>query len=304
MIGAHRSLQAFVAVWLTCAAVSWALEVPFLGGRVNDYANMMSAQAESELEVRLAEFEQRSGSQVAVLTIPTLDGEVLEEYSLRVAETWGLGREGVDDGVLLLIARDDRKMRIEVGYGLEPNLTDAQSGRILRNVMQPRFRDGDFDGGIAAGIDAIVGTLEGADVIPPDSGSGQQIAEPLPVRLGFFAFFLAIIGVFAMSALFSSGISSWVLYFFLMPFFGVFPLALFGPWGGLICLGLWVIGFPIIKFWLRRTDAGKRWLERRPNLSNWGSGSGGWSSGGGGFSGGGFSGGGGSFGGGGASGGW
>jgi uncharacterized protein len=277
-----------------------ALEVPFLADRVNDNADLLSADTEARLSARLRGFEEASGSQVVVLTIPSLEGESLEEFSLRVAETWALGREGVDDGVLLLIARDDRKMRIEVGYGLEGRLTDAQSGRILRNVLRPRFRAGEFDAGIEEAIEVILGTIEGADVIPPDEPGPSG---PLPFRLGMLAFFLAVMSVFATSAIFSEGCSSWILYLFLIPFFGAFPSALLGPKAGAIFIGLWVVAFPLLKLFFRKTTIGKRWVRDHPGWTTWNSGGGGGGRGGG-FSGGGFSGGGGSFGGGGASGSW
>jgi uncharacterized protein len=261
-----------------------------------DLADVLSPAAEERVTARLSGFEQATGSQVAVLTIPSLEGEVLEEYSLRVAETWGLGREDADDGVLLLVARDDRKMRIEVGYGLEHQLTDAQSGRILRNVLRPHFQNGDFDGGIEEAVNVMIATLEGADVIPPDETGSQ---DELPFRIGMFGFFLAVISVFAMSALFSKGFGSWFLYIFLWPFFLLFPSILVHPFVGAVMLGGWVVLFPVLKFLLGRTKVGKRWVKKHPGWGNWTSGSGG-----GGFSGGGFSGGGGSFGGGGSSGGW
>ena len=277
-----------------------ALEVPYLSGRVNDNADILSQAAEERMSARLAGFEEGSGSQVAVLTIPSLEGEALEEYSLRVAETWALGREGVDDGVLLLIARDDRKMRIEVGYGLEHQLTDAESGRILRNVIRPRFQNGEFDAGVEEAVDVILGTLEGADVIPPDTTTDLPM---WPVRLGMLGFFFAITSVFALSAIFSKGCGGWVLYVFLMPFYAAFPSALVHPKAGLLVLAAWVVGFPILRWLLGRTELGKKWKEQHPSWTNWSSGGGGGYSGGG-FSGGGFSGGGGSFGGGGSSGSW
>ncbi len=137
-------------VLLLVATAAPTLEVPFLSGRVNDYAELIPPETEERIAAKLEAFEGSTGAQLAVLTVPSLGDEVLEEYSLRVAETWGLGREEQDDGVLLLVARDDRKMRIEVGYGLEARLTDAQCGRILRNVLRPAFREGDFGGGIEA----------------------------------------------------------------------------------------------------------------------------------------------------------
>ena len=142
-------------------------EVPFLSGRVVDLAGMVDEGARGRLEARLAAYEEETGSQIAVLTVPDLDGEPIEDYSMRVVETWKLGRADVDDGVLLLIAQQERRLRIEVGYGLEGTLTDAYSRRILDNVITPRFRQGDFSGGVEAGTDAILAVLAGnADELP------------------------------------------------------------------------------------------------------------------------------------------
>ena len=115
--------------------------------------------------------EADTGTQVAVLTIDSLEGEQLEEYSLRVAETWALGRKGQDDGALLLIVKNDRKMRLEVGYGLEPTLSDVMSRRILDQILRPRFRAGDFDAGVSAAIDAIDGLVRGTSTLPPPDPS-------------------------------------------------------------------------------------------------------------------------------------
>ncbi|MCP4202971.1 MAG: YgcG family protein [bacterium] len=287
------------------AGAGAALEVPYLSGRVTDLADLISAETEARISARVEEFENRTGSQIAVLTIPSLEGEALEQFSLRVAETWGLGRAEQDDGVLLLVARDDRKMRIEVGYGLEADLTDAESGRILRNILTPRFKAGDFDGGIEQGVDAIVGTLEGAEVIPPDSSNGFSDV-PVTARLFFGAMFFLVVGLFSLTSIFSTGCQGWFLYFFLVPFWGSFPMVIFGPRGGLIALGAWVVGAPILKLIFRNTEFAKKWVTVGPGWSGGSSGGGGWSGGGfsGGGGGGGFSGGGGSFGGGGASGSW
>ncbi len=288
---------------LTLATAATGLEVPFLAGRVNDYAEILSAAAEERITAKLEAHEAETGNQVAVLTVASLEGDALESFSLRVAETWALGRAGVDDGVLLLVARDDRKMRIEVGYGLEGALTDAQSGRILRNILTPHFRAGDFDGGIEQGIDAILGTLAGGDVIPA-SAPAHDFAPglgDLGGRLAAGGLFLLVVGMFSLVALFSPGCQSWFLYVFLMPFWGAFPAAFLSPKVGLVSLAAWVVGFPILKLILSSTGAGKRWVSSHPGWTNWTSGGGGgWSGGGGG----GFSGGGGSFGGGGASGSW
>ncbi len=304
------SVVAAAIVLALVAGGASALEVPYLSGRVNDLADLVSAETEARIAASLEDFENRTGHQLAVLTVPSLEGEALEEYSLRVAQTWGLGRAEQDDGVLLLIARDDRKMRIEVGYGLEADLTDAESGRILRNILTPSFKAGDFDGGIERGVGAIVGTLEGKEVVPQDAPTGGN-DMPLSARLFMGLMFFFVVGIFSMLAIFGSGCQGWFLYAFLIPFWASFPIAIFGPRGGGIALMAWVLGAPVLKVLFGHTGLGKRWVESNPFLGKWhssGGGSsgsgGGWSSGGGGFSSGGFSGGGGSFGGGGASGSW
>ena len=129
---------ALVAVLLV-ATVGAALDVPYLSGRVNDQAGLLGDSFETGLDGRLGQLEEETGAQVAVLTIVSLEGDPIEDYSIRVVETWKLGRTGADDGVLILIVRDDRRMRIEVGYGLEGVLTDAQAGRIIDRLMASRI---------------------------------------------------------------------------------------------------------------------------------------------------------------------
>lgn len=139
----------------------FGLDVPELSGHVNDQADLISSGVELKIENYLREFERSDSTQVAVLTIPSLEGEALDEYSLRVAETWALGQKGKDNGVLLLVAKADRKIKIEVGYGLEGNLTDLMAGRIVDNEITPYFRQGNFEGGIIAGINAISSAVRG-----------------------------------------------------------------------------------------------------------------------------------------------
>jgi len=292
------------AVALAAVPFLLARDVPYLSGRINDTAGMIPAEVRDRIEGKLAAFEKEMGAQVAVLTIDTLGGEVLEDYSLKVAQTWKLGRKGVDDGVLLLIAKDDRKMRIEVGYGMESKLTDAQCRRILDDVVRPEFRNGDFGRGVEAGVDAIIGTIQGKDMIPTRAPAGATRASdvPLGARVIGSVVFTIVIGVFSLLALLSKGCQSWFLYAFLMPFYAAFPLALWGVPGAVLVF-IWLIGFPIAKHWLRKTPAGKSFLKTHPGLVAFAA-SGGHSSSGHGWGSGGFSGGGGSFGGGGASGGW
>jgi uncharacterized protein len=294
---------------LLLATTLAALDVPFLAGRVNDLANLLTEEEEARVEQKLADLERRTGAQVAVLTIESLEGEVLEDYSLRVAETWGLGRAAEDDGALLLVAEQDRKMRIEVGRGLEGTLTDALSGRILDNILRPRFRAGEFGPGIEAGVDALIAVVEGNPAAVPQEAPAQGSdlqSTPWFARLFFFGMYLLVVGIFSVVAIFSKGAQSWFLYFFLMPFHLAFPVVL-APFAGVFFLLAWLVGFPLLKRWLGHAPAGKRFLANHPGWTTFAASSGrrggGWSSsgGGGGFSGGG---GGGSFGGGGSSSSW
>jgi len=146
-----------------------ALDVPPLTGRIVDTANLITPDLAAALSQEMAAHERRTGNQVAVLTLPSLQGEPLEEFSHRVATTWKLGQKGTDNGVLLLVAAQDRRIRIEVGYGLEGVLTDAVTSRIIRNEMVPRFRAGEYSQGIAAGVRAILGTIEGTYTVPANT---------------------------------------------------------------------------------------------------------------------------------------
>src|SRR5512144_1119145 len=146
---------------LFCPLVALALNVPALTGRIVDLARVLPAQDADQLAAQLKAHEEKTGNQVAVLILPSLEGESLEEYSHRVATTWKLGQKGTDNGVLLLIALKERKLRIEVGYGLEGTLTDLRSARIIRQEMVPRFKAGDVPGGVRAGTEAILKTIEG-----------------------------------------------------------------------------------------------------------------------------------------------
>lgn len=149
-----------VLAW-TLASTPWALDVPLLTGRVVDLAHVLPTEVVASLTRDLESHETKTSNQVAVLILPSLEGEPLEEFSHRVATTWKLGQKGTDNGVLLLISLKDRKVRIEVGYGLEGTLTDLRSSHIIRNEIVPRFRTGDLPGGITAGTQAILGTIEG-----------------------------------------------------------------------------------------------------------------------------------------------
>lgn len=141
------------------AAFSFAVDVPKLVGRVNDYANVMDSQDINEINKLLSTLEENTGIQVVVLTVPTLEGESIESYSYSVASKWAIGQKDENNGVLLLVALEEHEVRIEVGYGLEGDLTDMQSGLILRNVIIPEFKTGDYSTGILEGVKNIVGII-------------------------------------------------------------------------------------------------------------------------------------------------
>lgn len=273
-------------------------------GRVHDEANVLSSSAVERLESQLKTYEDSTTNQVAVLIVPSLDGDVLEEYSLRVAEKWKLGQKERDNGVLLLIAINDRKMRIEVGEGLEGVLTDALSNRIIRNEIAPEFRRGDYESGVLAGVNGIISAIGGEYTAADfDSEEMEELSGGALILIALFIY--GILGVFTFIGL-VSGKTGWFLYFFLIPFWAIFPAAILG--GSFISLIIYLIGFPILKIFLSKTDWGKRMakgMESSGRSSSstggfWSGGGGGWSSGGGG----GFSGGGGGFSGGGSSGSW
>ena len=137
----------FICCFLIVSNLS-GKEVPYLSGRINDYASVLSNSGIQQLEQYLKQHEDKTTNQLAVLIVPDLEGDNLEDFAERVFQTWRLGQQGEDNGALLLIAINDKKIRIEVGYGLEPYLTDAISGRIIQNVIAPYFRQGDYEGGV------------------------------------------------------------------------------------------------------------------------------------------------------------
>jgi uncharacterized protein len=304
------------------AGTGWAIDVPFLTGRVVDNAEILKPATRERLVAQLKALEDRTTNQVAVLTVPTLEGESVEDFAVRVFEAWKLGQKGKDNGVLVVVVPNDRRMRIEVGYGLEGTLTDVQAARIIRDRMTPAFKAGDFDRGVSDGVDAIVAVLEGraepATSSPGTSGSAKSAFDdfeedlpPWPMRILLGAFIFGIIGLFTFIGVVTPGIG-WFLYFFLIPFWAMFPIIIVGVKGALFCLATYLVVFPIAKIILgRRPDYQKAAAElKKTGKTTWGGmviTSGGMSSGGSSSSssgGGGFSGGGGSSGGGGASGSW
>lgn len=166
MNAARASLLALVLLW-ACSALA-LVAVPPLTGGVVDQTGTLSAGDIASLTQKLKDLETRKGSQVAVLIVPTTEGEAIEQFSLRVAEAWKIGRKKIDDGALLVIAKNDRRLRIEVGYGLEGALTDATTKRIIDEDITPKFKSGDFAGGVASGVNRVIGVVNGEKLPEPE----------------------------------------------------------------------------------------------------------------------------------------
>jgi uncharacterized protein len=179
-----------------------ALEVPTLAGRVNDRAGLLAPEARQTLEQKLEAHEKATGQQFAVLTLESLEGEALEEFSIRVVEAWKLGKKGKDDGLLLLVVKAERKVRIEVGYGLEGSIPDALAARVTRNIIAPAFRKGDYSAGIARAVDALIAAGAGEEVALPgaskdrahDSGPFARILTLLAAGPVLLIFLLMLLG--------------------------------------------------------------------------------------------------------------
>ena len=186
-----KAAWAVLLALLLCGAAQAEVPVPPLSARVTDLTATLDAQQKQALESRLAAFEAKKGAQLAVLFIPTTQPETIEQFALRVAEAWKLGRKGVDDGALLLVAKDDRALRIEVGYGLEGALNDATAKRIIAEIITPFFKRGEFYAGIDAGTAAMMRVIDGEPLPPPQraAASGSYDIESLL----FIAFGLVVV---------------------------------------------------------------------------------------------------------------
>jgi uncharacterized protein len=291
MLGASArfgwALSLLFACVATFAQAPTQVEVPALRSPVTDLTGTLTQEQASALDQRLRNFETQKGSQIAVLIVPTTAPETIEQYAIRVAEQWKIGRRGTDDGIILLVAKDDRTVRIEVGYGVEGALPDVIANRITDQVIVPRFREGEFYGGISAAIDRIIAVLEGEPLPEPERRAprGEGFGQTLPLL-----FMLVFVGSSMLRRMFGAfggaavtagiaGVIVWVLTSVVAVAFGAaaiaFVFGLFGGMGG---------------------GGGRGWSNR----GGWGGGFGGGGFGGGG----GWSGGGGGFGGGGASGRW
>jgi uncharacterized protein len=290
----RRWLPLFLMLLAGAASAQDLQPVPALEARVTDRTGTLTAGQQAELEQKLAAFEQRKGAQVALLIVPTTQPEAIEQYSIRVVDAWKLGRKQTDDGVLLLVALQDRALRIEVGYGLEGVLPDAIASRIINDTIKPLFRQGDIYGGVTAGLQQVMQVVDGEPLPPPDR-SWKRPADRISGLLPMLLFGTVIIGA--------------VLRKLLGRTLGA--MATGGAAGGLVWVFSQVLGLAIgaglialvISFIASLASTGRGIGRGGPPWGGLGGGGFG-GMGGGGFGGGGFGGGGGGFGGGGASGRW
>jgi uncharacterized protein len=281
----QNCLTFLLLVMGTSAVFGQYQAIPNLEGRVTDLTATLSSQQKTALNAELESFELQKGSQVVVLIIPTTDPETIESYGIRVAEQWEIGRDAVDDGVILLIAKNDRKVRIEVGYGLEGAIPDAYAKRIIENIIIPNFRQGEFYNGIEDGVGAIMGLIEGEEL--------PEVTQAAPSTMGvehesmfMTLIILTVIALSVLKAFIKKSKYKWVAIIIVSILAGIILSSL--VFGG--------IGFLLAAFIMFSTSSS----GGRGRYYGGGFSGGGGSS----FGGGGFSGGGGSFGGGGASGGW
>jgi uncharacterized protein len=302
----RASVAALVLAWLLafCSALAAAQDlvaVPKLERRVTDLTGTLSAEQIATLDQRLAAFERTKGSQIAVLMVPTTKPETIEQYGIRVADAWKVGRAKVDDGLILIVAKNDQRLRIEVGYGLEGVVPDAVARRVIREIIAPHFLAGDFYGGINDGVDRLIKLIEGEPLPPPPAAK----AKPQPASEAYEQYFVILL-VFTV-------IVGGVLTRLLGRFFGA--TATGGIAGGLALLIAGTlfaaIAAGLLAFVFSLLFGGAGGMVSRGRRGGWGGPVGGWGGGswgggggGGGWSGGGWSGGGGGFGGGGASGSW
>ena len=289
----RRAALAVLSFALALGALA-QIALPPLSARVTDVTGTLTAQQRAALEERLAAFEARKGSQIAVLVVPTTQPETIEQFGIRAGDAWKVGRKGVDDGAILLIALKDRALRIETGYGLEGVLPDAVARRIIDEHIVPRFKQGDYFGGIDAGLTRMMSVIDGEPLPPPRGAARPRASEGGGglQELLIIGFLLVFVVGGIIRALFGRVAGSGVI-------------GLMGGFAGWLMLGSLIAGIVVgvlaLVLSLMGGLGGSRGIGRRGGWYGGFPGGGGWSGGGGGGS---WGGGGGGFGGGGASGRW
>ncbi len=277
------SLLTLVAALLIVSKLALAalVEVPNFSAHVVDLTQTLTASQQTALEEKLANFQATKGSQIAVLIVPTTQPEAIEQYAIRVVDTWKVGREKIDDGILVLVAKDDRKMRIEVGYGLEGAVTDLYAKRIISETMTPHFKQGDFAGGLDLAANQLIGLIEGEPLPAPTHAKVgvNQLEDLLPMLLfGGLISGMMLRGIFGtfFGSVINGGLIGIIVFFI-----------------GLSILGASVLGLIAFFFTLMMSNRGGGTYTGFPTGSGFGGGlgEGGFSGGmGGGFGGGGASG--------------
>jgi uncharacterized protein len=296
MNAARASILALLLLCWACSALA-LVAVPALSGRVVDQTGTLAASDIASLTQQLKDLETRKGSQIAVLIVPTTDGEAIEQFSLRVAEAWKIGRKKIDDGALLVIAKNDRRLRIEVGYGLEGALTDVTTKRIIDEDITPKFKAGDFAGGVSAGVNRMVRIAEG-EKLPEPAPPHWETSELLNYLNPGNPF--VIVGLIIVAGVLRSFLGRFIGALATGGIVGVVAWFVAGSLAAAMLVGF--VAFVVIFLFQNLGSTGPSVGRRRYDRDN-----GGWVMGGSGSSGsdsGGFSGGGGNFGGGGASGSW
>jgi uncharacterized protein len=273
-------MRHFLAALLAFAALLGAaradVPVPDLKARVTDLTGTLNAQQKSDIESLIAAYESRRGSQIAVLLVPTTKPEEIEQYSIRVADAWKIGRKGVDDGLILIVAKDDRRVRIEIGYGLEGAIPDSVAQRVIDERITPRFRDGDFYGGVRDGVEQLIRLAEGEKLPPPqasasggrpESDAAQYIVPAIIFMAVAGGILKAVLGRFpgSLAAGAGLGLIAWLM-------FGMGIAALAG-----------LIGFILVFTNMGSISGGSGWSSGSfsgGSSSSWGGGGGGFGGGG------------------------
>lgn len=177
-------------------------------GFVNDFAGTLSAQEKQQLEQKLSDFSRTSGNEISLVTVKNLGGDTVENYAVTLFHEWGIGKRGKDNGVLILVAIDDRQMRIEVGYGLEQYLTDAQSSWIINNVMKPSFQAGDFYGGIDGAVNEIISVTQGG-AVPSEQETSSGLTLDTILRSGGLLFYGSVFLILTLASILGRSKSWW-----------------------------------------------------------------------------------------------
>ena len=237
--------------------------VPTLTGRVMDLTGTLSGGAVASIESKLADFEKSKGSQIVVLMVPTTQPEEIEQFSIRVADAWKIGRKGSSDGIILLVAKDDRHVRIEVGQGLEGAVPDAIANRIIDENITPHFKAGDYDGGVQAGVDKLIGVVNGEPLPEPDrkwehnGGIGSFLPVLLVVVFVASTILRAILGRFA-GSIATGGLAGAIVWF-------LSHLLVFGVGAGLLGFVFALLAGSGTRGW----TGGRRRLGRRSGRRLW-----------------------------------